>query len=118
LAQSGVPQGLQRVLVARRILVDREQPMSGSRGPNLLAKRFNREFREWQLRDQIHRVLFIGISSLLTGRPDSVTIRMLLRKYAGAWNSIRGRLRPAHIVGSKQTLHLNRKFHAGNHRHV
>ena len=30
---------------------------------------------------------FIGISSLYTRSPDSVMIRMMLRKYSGAWNS-------------------------------
>ena len=32
---------------------------------------------------------FIGINSLYTRSPDSVMIRTILRKYSGAWNSIR-----------------------------
>ena len=32
---------------------------------------------------------FIGLNSLYTRSPDSVMIRMMFRKYSGAWNSIR-----------------------------
>ena len=42
---------------------------------------------------QIHLFLLhrhqIGINSFYTRSPDSVMIRMMLRKYSGAWNSIR-----------------------------
>ena len=40
-------------------------------------------------------------------------IRMMFRKYSGAWNSIRCCSDQAHVMRPKQPLHLHRKLHAG-----